>query len=373
MREPYRLFFPCGILFLLWGSLLWLPQIWNPGDYPVLTHRYLMLNGFTACFIGGFLMTAVPKFSQTFTARKFEIILFLMATLTGLVLSFYEQEEMVSLLSATQASLILFFLFSRIFKRKENPPYSFVFIFVGLFLWLGSSIMSIFSDLDSFKRLHYEGAIAAIILGVGSRLIPGILGHVEIVKAQRERYEKPVPIFLTIPPIFIILMVSFITSYFLPPEMGAIVRVVVIGIISFKYWLLWKTPVTKSALTWSVWMAAWLILLSFILKASWSAGFIHASHAFFISGIVLLSLLIATRVLVSHGPQIKTLENNPVLYLTSFLLILAAATRVSAVLFPELYLSHLGYSALVFVLAVILWSCKYLKYVLIRFSTGQNG
>lgn len=364
-KEPYRLFFPLGTIFLLWGSLLWLPQIWNPGDYPVQVHRYLMLNGFTACFICGFLMTAVPKFSQTMTARKFETILFLFTTLIGLILCYFEQERLVLAISAIQASIILFFLFSRIFKRKVNPPYSFVFIFVGLLLWLVSSVLSIFFDMDSLKILHYEGAIAAIILGVGSRLIPGILGHVEIVNVQRERYEKPISILATVPLAFVLLMMSFVLSYFLPEFVGGVVRVLVIGIVSFKYWLLWKGPVNRSAFTWCVWLAGWLILLSFLLKAIWPDGLIHASHAFFINGIVLLSLLIATRVLVSHGPQIKELENNRVLYVMSFLLILSSATRVSAYLLPEMYLTHLGYSALLFVIAVVLWAGTYLKYVLI--------
>ena len=189
-KEPYRLFFPLGTLLLLWGALIWVPLLWNPGVYPVLAHRYLMLNGFVGCFVGGFLMTAVPKFSQTKTASYSEIVIFLLITMLGLSMAYADNEKMVFLFSSLQPLIILFFMVSRILHRKANPPYSFVFIFVGLILWFLSGIFGIFLDSEAFKQLHYEGAIASIILGVGSRLIPGILGHVEIVKAQREKYEN---------------------------------------------------------------------------------------------------------------------------------------------------------------------------------------
>src|SRR5690606_30659890 len=208
--EPYRLFFPLGSLLFLAGVLLWVPLIFYPDEYPVLLHRALMLTGFTGCFIGGFLMTAVPKFSDTDPARLFEVFLFFSATLVGLGAAFTQDEGVVLLLSALQPFVILMFLFSRITKRKQNPPYSFIFIFVGLLLWILSGVFGYTLNVEDFKRLHYEGAISAIILGVGSRLIPGILGHVEIVRTQRAAYERPVSLLKTVPLHFFFLIALFI-------------------------------------------------------------------------------------------------------------------------------------------------------------------
>lgn len=362
INEPYRIFFLLGILYLLWGILIWLPQLFGAETYPVLAHRYLMLNGFSASFIAGFLMTAVPKFSQTKTAHLSEILTFMIITFAGIVSAYLEIEALTFLFSALQAVVILFFLFSRILKRKVNPPYSFIFIFVGLFLWIISALMSYISYEDSFKNLHYEGSIAAIILGVGSRLIPGILGHSEIVQTQRSRYENEKPFLLTIPLHFIVLIAFFVGSYFFE-SYGIIARAIVVTLIGIFYWKLIYFPKIRSALTWNIWLSCWLILMSFILKASWSAGMIHASHSFFINGIVLLTLLIATRVLQSHGPKDSALENLKILYVISFLIILAAATRVSAFLMPDQYLKHLGYSSIVLSLAVGLWGYRYLRYI----------
>lgn len=361
--EPYRLFFPIGIFYLLWGSLIWLPQLWNAGTYPVLAHRYLMLNGFTASFIGGFLMTAVPKFSKTKSADPFEVILFFIFTVLGLICALNVHENAAYFFSALQASLILFFLTRRIHKRKENPPYSFVFIFAGLILWIISALMGIFTDSDAFKNLHYEGSIAAIILGVGSRLVPGILGHVEIVQSQRARYESQKPFLLTVPLHFYAMILIFVSSYFLKEPLGIYLRSLVVTGVGLFYWKLYHLPKDRSSLTWCLWISCWFIVFSFLLKALWLEGFIHASHAFFLSGIVLLTLLIATRVLQSHGPKDKRLENLKLLYVVTFLIILAGATRVSAFLMPQNYLRHLGYSSIVLSTAAILWGYRYLPFI----------
>lgn len=362
-NEPYRFFFPLGTLFLLWGTLIWLPQIWNTSDYPVLAHRYLMLNGFSASFIAGFLMTAVPKFSQTETARPFEIILFFIFTIAGLIAAFLNLENYAYAFSALQAGSILLFLARRILKRKVNPPYSFLFIFAGIILWIVSGLMGIFTASDAFKNLHYEGSIAAIILGVGSRLVPGILGHVEIVQSQRAHYETPKPFLMTVPLHYYGMIFTFVLSYFFNDPVGISIRAAIVLTVGIFYWKLYQTPKDKTALTWNIWISCWLILGSFLLKAVWPQGFIHASHSFFISGIVLLTLLIATRVLQSHGPKDKNLENLKLLYVVTFLIILASATRISAYLLPELYLRHLAYSSLVLAAAVILWAYRYLRFI----------
>jgi uncharacterized protein involved in response to NO len=183
-KEPYRLFFPLGVVMLLWGALIWLSQIWGAETYPVLLHRYLMLNGFSAFFVTGFLMTAVPKFSQTKTADPFEVYGYLSVFLLGLLFSFFNNESYAYLASGLSGVILLSFLLRRILTKKVNPPYSFLFIFVGLLLWIFSSFISSFWPYDSYKNIHSEGAMMAIILGVGSRLIPGILGHVEVVLTQ---------------------------------------------------------------------------------------------------------------------------------------------------------------------------------------------
>lgn len=308
-------------------------------------------------------MTAVPKFSQTDPARPWEVTSFLVITALAIALAHFENEHALKIVATLQPILILSFLFGRIQKRRQNPPYSFIFIFVGLLLWTGSALFGIFFEADVLNRLHYEGAISAIILGVGSRLIPGILGHVEIVSMQRQQYERPLSIIKTVPLHFFFLIAAFIGSYFFEEMIGNWIRLLVVAFISFRYWKLQIAPKDKTALTWCIWFSAWLITLSFFLRATWTDAGIHASHSLFINGIALLSFLIATRVLQSHGPKDKEIENQKVLYVITGLIFLSSLTRVSAYLMPESYQHHLGYSALVLSVAVILWAVRFLRFI----------
>lgn len=362
-RDPFRLFFPVGILFLLIGLLIWVPRIWNPEDYPVLMHRGLVLNGFAACFVGGFLLTAVPRFSQTDFARPWEIGILSLTILVGVCSGHFENEPLMFLASGGTGLFLLFFVLRRIRKRKANPPYSFLFLFLGLILWTLSGIGAFFGAGEEMKELHYHGSLMAIILGVGSRLLPGIMGHAEIVSAQREHYEAPVPLLKTVPLPFFALIFLYVISFFLPGEWSVRVPAIIVTIIGFTYWKIHSLPRERTALTKSLWITAWLIILSYILRAVWTDGAIHLSHAFFINGIVLLSLLVATRVIQSHGPKDKELENWKGLYFVTFLIFFASATRVSAFLLPEQYLTHLGYGSVLLVLAILIWSGKYLRYV----------
>lgn len=367
--EPYRLFFPLGIVFLFTGSLLWVPLLWDPGVYPVGLHRFCMLNGFVGSFIAGFLMTAIPKFSQTEVAHKSDSLLFLGLLAAGLLAGILENDKLIYLLSSLQALVLLIFLFKRILRRKANPPYTFIFVPIGLFLWFLSGILSAFLDNEAFKNLHFEGALTSIILGVGSRLLPGIFGHTEIITAQREIYERPLPFLEIIPKKFLALVLGFCFSYFLTPDVGEAIRAAIVCFIGITFWRLWKLPVLRSALTISLWCCGWLILGSFVLKAVWVDDNIHVGHAFFLNGVVLLCLLIATRVIQSHGPQDKSLEDSKVLYGTLILIFFAAVTRVTAYLLPDLYLTHLAYSALMLTLGVGVWSVKYLR--LVRIKVGE--
>ena len=66
-----------------------------------------MLNGFFGCFACGFLMTAVPKFSQALTASWFEIHFFILVTCFGVWAAYLDNSSLVLSLSALQALIIL--------------------------------------------------------------------------------------------------------------------------------------------------------------------------------------------------------------------------------------------------------------------------
>src|SRR5262252_3351330 len=60
--EPFRFFFPLGLLFGTIGVLLWPLFVWHViAFYPANTHVRLMIEGLMGSFIIGFLGTAGPR------------------------------------------------------------------------------------------------------------------------------------------------------------------------------------------------------------------------------------------------------------------------------------------------------------------------
>ena len=80
-QEPFRIFFPLGLLIGLSGVSLW--PLYFCGFhkfYPGIMHARLMSEGFLASFVLGFLGTAAPRLTGTphFSAAELRTVLTLL-------------------------------------------------------------------------------------------------------------------------------------------------------------------------------------------------------------------------------------------------------------------------------------------------------
>ena len=74
-KNPYRLFFPIAMLFLLLGSGLWIKAgVLQIGDLPIEEHANLFVGGFLFYGVFGFLLTAIPQFTKTSYLSNKEIL-----------------------------------------------------------------------------------------------------------------------------------------------------------------------------------------------------------------------------------------------------------------------------------------------------------
>src|SRR5215468_12242014 len=73
VAEPFRIFFPLGLLLGAIGVALWPLFVWHAIDfYPANAHARLMIEGLMGSFIIGFLGTAGPRLldARAFAARE---------------------------------------------------------------------------------------------------------------------------------------------------------------------------------------------------------------------------------------------------------------------------------------------------------------
>ena len=82
LAGPYRLFFPLGVLNGLLGVGHW--ALWSVGwietSEPYF-HASIQVQGFLACFVVGFLMTALPRFLGSTSSTRLELSLVLLPAL----------------------------------------------------------------------------------------------------------------------------------------------------------------------------------------------------------------------------------------------------------------------------------------------------
>jgi uncharacterized protein involved in response to NO len=368
-KDPFRAFFPLGAILALAGVVPWISQYFTHADYPRDLHRSLMINGFLLSFVCGFLMTAIPRFTGTHFATKAEILITLSALTLASIGAFSPRQTWDFFFSAAAVASLALFSFRRFLRKTTNPPHTFVFIGVGLFLWLASNLGQFASSIGIslpdawtaiFQDLFSNGAIMSLILGVGGRLIPGILGWQEIVVKQRKQYETADPFLSRVPLGILVSVLVFLSSFFfeslIPLQLCFFMRGAVTLHFGIRYWVIYRFPSTRSFLTWSIWLCCWCLTLGYFVPAFWIGASVHALHVLFIGGFSLLTLLISTRVIFAHSPVGTEIEKtSPSILVFTGLILLSMVTRVTAILLPKIYLDHLGYAAAIWVVALITW------------------
>jgi hypothetical protein len=83
---------------------------------------------------------------------------------------------------------------------------------------------------------------------------------------------------------------------------------------------------------------------------------VHALHLNFVGGFSLLTLLISLRVTFGHGSAGTGAEKTtPLIAICAALIVGAAITRVTAIMWPQIYLDHLGYAAVIWLAGLAAW------------------
>lgn len=351
-EDAYRLFFFFGTLNLILGIIIWIPLIWLEDFYPIHLHRFFVLYGFMGSYISGFLMTAIPRFSETKKASTKELLTHFFIMTTSVSLIVFNFERVAYIVGGLFPLHLLYFILKRFSKRKRTPPASFIFIPISLVFAAYSSFKIAWTNDLETGFLYHEAMLLSIILGIGSHLIPGILGHREILPSQQNNFS---PFNLILPFFFIVNYIFFYNKIF------NLISVLVI-FTCFYYWKLYKLPKIKTALNYCLWVSGWMLMTSFVLKIFFNDYGIHITHAFFISSVTLLTLLVSIRVIQSHSIGNPLIENEKKIYILTIFILISAATRVSAIFVPS-YTRHLSYSSLMLLTGILIYIFSYFKFL----------
>lgn len=364
---PFRIFFPLGIVCGIWGASVWVLFATHVTDtYPGTTHPDVMMGGFLFSFAAGFLMTAVPRFTASFAAAAWEIAavaVSVLATVACDVAALWNPDwRAKSLLASCVAiALVMAFCARRFLARKASPPPFFAFVGMGLVMGFAGSLVLFLNEagflsdgaIATGRSLYYHGMMLSLVLGVGSRLVPALLGLVA------SPLEGPVErSALAFAGLF---AASFPIELAVSQEGGRALRALIATLIAIGRWRIHRPPPQHGVLQTWIRLSGLSLVAGLWLYALAPGYAVHGVHLAFIGGLSLLTMLVATRVTLSHGGFGTSLERTSrALWWSGVGFLVAAVTRVLAFAVPRAYAHHLAYAAVVWILAILVWAAAFL-------------
>lgn len=368
-EEPFRLFFPLGVIASVIGVLLWPAAFRGWIDYyPLEAHARWMVVGLGGSFIVGFLGTAGPRLLGTPPLRRVEFLAHLALALGMMAALGFNRVPLADLLAGLWLAAVLASLLGRfLLARHDVPPPGLPLAVLGL---VGAASAGLtFGLVDTLppqlhlflRLLYFQGLLWLPILGVAPYLLPRFFGRpsphsFELSDAIPAGWMRP---FLESLAAGVLLIASFALEAWGHARAGHILRAAIVTIH--------LTRSVPGLVAWSKVNGLGLALRGVLpcaaggwLLAAWfqplRAGMLHLM---FIGGAGLLMLAAATRVILGHDERHDRLA-APLRWWHALwaMILFTAATRLTSDFIPKVRISHFIYAALLWVLLLAFWTWK---------------
>ncbi len=373
--EPFRIFFPLATLLGISGVSLW-PLFFSGLHkfYPGAMHARLMIEGFLAGFVLGFLGTALPRLLSAPALRRGELWLLITLYLLTAGLHIGEQPRAGDL-----AFILLMLSFgacmlTRVRGGTELPPPGFVLVAFGyLSGLLGPALWLIGTQGWAPGSFALLGAMLLnqafglfLLLGVGTFLLPRVL-HLPVVRSMagertasrgwwiRAGFSGATGLIL-------------LTSYWIEASnpvapsaawLRAIAAVIYLAtMVPFhrQSWPLRTAPLAAQ-------LALIALVAGLIFPLLWPGQRLAGLHVVFLGGFSLITFTDATRVVLGHSGNEALFESRlPELQIAAALLIAGAVLRAVGDFLPTRphWLTHASY---LWMLAAGVWGFRVLPKV----------
>lgn len=361
VSEPFRVFFPLGIVVAIFGLLLWPLHYAGWWDiYPAIQHPRLLIFGLGAAFVFGFLGTAWPRFLEAEALKLWEMVALVIAWLTAQVLYTGGNIRGGDFTAGWACLLLLVILGRRLFGRESRdlPPPGFSLAFVSvlmttvvLFLWAFGKGQSSTATLLGTRLIAYQAFLLLPLLGVGSYLF-GRFFQTPGGRPPAKPRHRAAAVWGSAA----IILISLALEAHGMVRLGNGVR-----LAGFLVWALgatpgiWRSPAPGTR-AWALRLGLLMIPLAFLCRILWPMQLFAFEHVLFLGGFSLVMLLTADRVILGHcdEPETIPLKSRGWRWIV-WLMMIAAATRATADIVPSTRVSHHIYAAITLGAILIIW------------------
>jgi uncharacterized protein involved in response to NO len=360
-HEPFRIFFPTGILLGLVGVSLWLFfYLGALATYPGVAHARLMVEGFMASFIFGFLgtagprLTSTPHFSLAEVAALFTFDLLAAGAHTAGAHRFGDVCFLICLF------LFVVILLKRFRRREDNPPPNFVLVALGMLSGIAGAALVAWSEDAQYTRAYQFGSallndcfVLLPVLGVAPFFLGKLLDLASSDLPESRVFSRQ---WKCDAAINALIALSIVGSFFVETTgrapLPAWFRAFVIAL-----YLFWRLPWRGRTFLADYLRAGLLFILAgFFTIALWPNYRVGELHIVFITGFSLIIFTVATRVILGHSGHLDRLKSRLWFFInTSGLLFLGMISRVTADLAPRVRVIHLLGAALCWLIAALIW------------------
>lgn len=374
ISEPYRIFFPFGIIAGIIGVSHWL--FYGLGwieSYSMIQHSSIQMQVYIASFVTGFLLTSMPRFASAPPASGPEFFSFLAVMLFTLT------AYLIGHIACGQAGFTVLllalglFAFKRMVRKKKAgimPPLEFLWLPAAFFLGLAGTAL-FFSGMKGWlpawsaaigKPMMDQGFVLALVIGVGSFLGPRLMGvYNPPFKFGSPGYEEKIKKLRRSTTLFhssmaVLLALSFVLEGLQKTMPAFWLRAIIITLVYLKTRALTFVPNIKDQFAVLLCVSFWMVFLGHWAMVFFPALRAAMLHIILIGGYSLMTFAVGTMVIFSHAGLSNVLRKNSwQLTFIAAALAIALILRIAALFYPAYFFKILGIASAFWLASAVCW------------------
>ena len=362
-REPFRLFFPLGVALAWIGIGHWIAY-WGGwiGSYSCLAHGLVQIQGFLFAFALGFLLTALPRRTESAPAPGWGLAAAVAALVTTTVAAFAGRWRIAEGASIAVVLGMVVFAVRRFVSARagRRPPAPFVLIPIalacnvagGVLVAWGTSRAGAAWGIAIGRLLVEQGLFLCLVMGASALVLPLMagtppppdIGSSPAVARQAVAYAAA----------GVAVVATLVAEGGGSARVAPIVRGVIVA-AALAIGPARRRPLQPGWNRRVAWLAVWLVPAGIVLAGLLPDYRVPALHVTFVGGFGLLALAVATHVTAAHLELVGLRDGrSPLVAVVAVASLVAMVGRVTADA-TDTYFEHLAAAAAVWITGSAIW------------------